>query len=150
MSENKHISDKELKDSAPTLFGMTKTNVEAPKGYFESLADEVMVRIDKDDTPVIPLTRKNKSNLFLYAAAAGAAVLMGLFIFNGTNTSDLDPLLSFSRFEVEYEQDLDYLLAIDEDIVMEVYAEMDTDSDAEIEFLLDEGMDYDDFLNLDL
>lgn len=106
--ENENIENEELMKMAPTLFGMPKVNnLKAPKGYFSNLADTVKVRIDnevpdgyfenladkvidkinKEETKVIPIQKRNIARIVSFAASIAAIFIIG-FLLNQNNRVD--------------------------------------------------------------
>lgn len=149
MSDRPNISDKELQDSAPLLFGMEKKRLEAPDGYFDSLADQVFSRIE-EEAPVVKLKSRSSSAPFRFSIAAGLAALIGLFIVSDTGIPNTESGLQATEVNIDFEEDMDYLLAIEDEILIEIYAESEEDTDEMIDFILDEGIDYEELLNVDL
>ncbi|NNC83947.1 MAG: hypothetical protein HKN79_10245 [Flavobacteriales bacterium] len=150
MSQKDNIHDSDLEKEAPILFSIPKKKHTAPEGYFESLADRVMERKRKlpaETKPIQTLTWMK------WAVAAGVAVLMGLFLVEWNGHSEITDAEAIARsVEVDLVEDMDYLLAIDEDIVMEIYLEdpSEESENDEIDFLMDEGVEYEELLNTDI
>lgn len=152
MSEKDNISDKELRAQAPLLFTIKKQEIKIPQGYFESLPDKVLERIEEvEELKVAQMEEPKRSNLFVWAIAAGIAAIAGMFIINGSYESN-EELVIASDLEINLEEDMEYLLEIDEEIIIESYlaVETSTELNEDIEFLIDEDFEYEDYLNIDL
>ena len=106
--ENENIANEELMKVAPTLFGMPKANnLKAPKGYFSNLSDRVKVRIenevpdgyfeyladkvidkiDKEETKVIRIQKRNITRIISVAASIAAIFIIG-FLLNQNNIEE--------------------------------------------------------------
>jgi hypothetical protein len=152
MSERDNISDKELKDIAPLLFGMEKEELKAPIGYFDSLADRVLAQVEKEEgAVVVEISRPMPSKIFTWAIAAGIAAIAGIFIVSSDATS-VSEFNLLADLEISVEEDIDYLLEIDEEMIMDTYlAEGTIETESEdINYLMDEDFDYEDYINVDL
>lgn len=152
MSQKDNISDKYLREEAPILFGLERKALKTPDGYFDKLADEVLAKVEEQETAsVVDLNKARPAKAYIWAMAAGIAVITGLFII-GSNDSDLSEENLLADMEVSIEEDVDYLLEIDEETIIETYlAEVSSESESEeIEYLMDEDFDYEDYINVDL
>ncbi|NND93463.1 MAG: hypothetical protein HKN45_01280 [Flavobacteriales bacterium] len=153
MSDKHHISEDELAKQAPILFGLPKQKkIVAPAGYFESLSERVLQKVkSKDQAELYDIQEGAKPSALLWAVAAGIAVLVGLFLINGdyssSSTTDY-----FTDLSIDLDLDLEYLMEFEEDIILETYlAEEIGENDTEdIQFLMDEDFDYEDYINVDL
>ena len=170
--ENENIETEELMKMAPTLFRMKKVNnLKAPKGYFSNLADTVKVRIDnevpngyfenladkvidkinKEETKVIPIQKRNIARIVSFAASIAAIFIIG-FLLNQNNTEDtiasddnylenltnreLDEAIDYNEMEelicyVDFEEDFNEALQIENSI-----------NDIDLDFTSDEIDEY--------
>jgi hypothetical protein len=174
--ENENIEKEELIKMAPTLFGIKKVNnLKAPKGYFSNLADTVKVRIDnevpdgyfenladmvidkieKEETKVIPIQKRNIARIISVAASIAAIFIIG-FLLNQNNIkeaiassdnylenltaseldeamdyNEMDDLICYIDFEEGFEEGFNEALQIENSI-----------NDIDLDFTSDEIYEY--------
>ena len=170
--ENENIENEELMKMAPTLFGMKKVNnLKAPKGYFSNLADTVKVRIDnevpdgyfenladkvidkieKEETKVIPIQKRNIARIISIAASIAAIFIIG-FLLNQNNIEEtiassdnyLENLTASELGEaMDYNQMEELICYVDfeEDFNEELYIK-NTINDIDLDFTSDEIDEY--------
>ncbi len=144
-----HISEEEIKRDAPLLSKAEKKEIQEPQGYFDGLSDEVMTKLNA------PIHEIPKASSWSHAwkIAAGITLLIGLYFLFKPGTEQLTKGLSANDIEINVERDIEYLLEIEDDLFYDVLAEQvdyteEEEIDARIEFLLEEGIELDEIINL--
>ncbi len=149
MSNKENISDKELEKQAPLLFGLEKKDCEAPESYFEHLSNDI---ISKLEAPIHQLPKSVLQN-HVWKIAAGIALLLGsYFLLNPSSQGPMNGLI-VDTVQVDLEQDMDYLLEIEDDIIYSVLAEqlpveLEEELDPRIEYLMEEEIELEEIINL--
>jgi hypothetical protein len=149
MSKKEHISDEELKREAPLLFSLERKQIEAPEGYFDELPDKVMTSLD---APIRQMPKRSSSIGSLWKVAAGIALLIGMYFLLSPVEQPLGNELSAQELHINVEQDMDYLLEIEDDILYDLLAEQsplleEDEIDERIEFLMDEEIELEDIVD---
>ena len=149
MSNKENISEKELEQQAPVLFDLDKAELSAPAGYFEGLSSDI---ISKLETPLHQLSDwSNKP--YLWKVAAGISILFGLYFLLQPPASHPSKELTAEGIEINLDEDMDYLLEIEDEIIYDMLAEQllfeyEETLDPRIEYLLEEDIELDDIINL--
>lgn len=150
MSNKEHISDKELLQEAPVLFSIDRKQIEAPEGYFNALPDKVMTGIN---APIVQLPKHVWSNKLLWKVAAGIALLIGMYFLLSPTDQPSGQEHIAHILQVNIEQDMAYLLEIENDILYDILAEQsplweEEEIDYRIEFLMEEEIELDEIINI--
>jgi hypothetical protein len=91
-----------------------------PEGYFDTLADEVMARVDAAGAPVSRKARKVWLRPLLYAAASVCALFVSVMGYKSyihqQNQSVAQQVNAHQPSEDSFEQAADYLMVDNEDI----------------------------------
>lgn len=92
---NKETVADELKILSPVLFGIQNKNVfEVPQGYFESFADNMMAKVQPQETKVISMGRRSSSFMKYAVAAVFTGIMaLGVLKFTDGTTTTSDPAL---------------------------------------------------------
>ena len=150
MSNKENISDKELKQEAPLLFSLERKQIEAPEGYFDNLPDKVMASLE---TPIRQMPKRSSSIGILWKVAAGIALIVGMYFLLSSEEQPLGNELSSQELQIDIEQDMEYLLEIEDELLYDLLAEQspsleEEEIDERIEFLMEEEVELDEIINI--
>lgn len=148
--QKKHSNNEDLSKIAPMLYSIGKRNpFKVPDGYFDNLPALIQARCTKEKTAVIRDMRYYMLRIALPVASAAAIVLFIVTLSlrqanNSRNISDLTFVDMGANVEDEIMGSVDENLlmeAIEENGVFNAEKAVDPETDAMIDYLIDQDID---------